>query len=341
MVIRVQNGSNRVKRIAPGLTLFLLAPILAELVSGHQTPLEFFNPLSLVVLSLPYGCGALICRELVVRQRKGWLSLLLLAIAFGVYVEGIVVRSIFNPNWAELGALALYNHVAGVNWTYALLLIHFHLLISIGASVTLAEILYPQRRHQRWISNRALIGCSVCIALWIPQGLVMTSYRPLEGLYVLSWLAVLTLIRAAHRVPAQPLPPIERAVPRPRRFFLAGLLNMSAFFLIVFLTPEYHWPPLLVTVLMLLALDGVTLWLILHWSGNGSAWDDRHRLALVAGLLTFFICFGILQDLEEWRGASIVGVITVVALWRLGHRVGSRSEVGAQAISQPLPLEGV
>jgi hypothetical protein len=144
------------KRLPPGLTLFLMAPILAELLSGHQPPLEFFDPLSWFITSLPYGCAAVICRELVVRWDKGWLSLLLLGVAFGFYEEAIVVRSIFDPNWSELETLARYNRFAGVNWTYGALLVHFHVLISIVASVVLTEILYPERRDDRWVGNKAL-----------------------------------------------------------------------------------------------------------------------------------------------------------------------------------------
>jgi hypothetical protein len=93
------------KRTPPWLTLLLLAPILGELLSAHQSPLEFFNPGNFLILSLPYGFGAILCRELVVRWKKGLLGLLLLGIAYSIYEEGIVVHSFFNPNWGELGAL--------------------------------------------------------------------------------------------------------------------------------------------------------------------------------------------------------------------------------------------
>ncbi len=37
--------------------------------------------------------------------------------------------------------------------------VHFHTLISVGASVALTGILYPERRQQRWAGNKALAGC--------------------------------------------------------------------------------------------------------------------------------------------------------------------------------------
>lgn len=316
-------------RISPGLLLFLLAPVLAELLSGHKSPLEFFNPLSLVILSLPYGCGALICRELVVRWRKGRFSLVLLGIAYGIYEEGVVVRSIFNPNWGELGQLAGYSHVAGVTWTYAELLIHFHVVVSIAASVMLVEIMYPEQRHQRWISDKTLIGCVIGLLLWIPAGVWMTSYFPPIHLYILAWLTIFALAGAARYIPAHPLPPRTVAVPRPRWFWLLGALNMTIFFFTVFLTAQHGTPPYFVTALLLLVLDGVTVLLVLRWSGNGVSWDDRHRLALIAGELSFFIyaCFD--HDIQKWEGLSIVGFLAGFALWYLNRCVKTRIQQAA------------
>jgi hypothetical protein len=70
----------------------------------------------------------------------------------------------------------------------------------------------------------------------------------------------------------------------------------------------------------------------LRWSDNGHGWDDRHRLALVAGLLGFFLYFCVDHDLEQWKGSSLVALAAVVALWRLGRttarRVRSRESAG-------------
>lgn len=133
-------------RVGPGVTLLLLAPTLGELVSGHQTLFEFLNPVSFLVTALPYGFGALVCRELTVRWRKGWLCLVLLALAFGIYEEAIVARSFWDPKWSELGALGDYSYRGGVTWTYAAVLLHFHVTISIVSSVLVAHLIHPNER---------------------------------------------------------------------------------------------------------------------------------------------------------------------------------------------------
>ena len=309
------------KRIPPWLTLLVLGPLLGEVVSGHQPPLELFNPLSVLLLMLPYGFGALVCRELVIRWRKRWPSLLLLGIAYALYEEGIVVRSIFNPSWAELEALDKYSHVLGVTWTYALILVHFHALVSIGASVILAEILHADQRGRSWLGRKGLAACIIGLLLWLPAGWLMTDFRPSMKLYFLCLAAIAGLILAAWKFPTDLPAPKEKTVPRPLFFLLLGFVNITVFFLTVYTLPEYWLPPLIASILGLVALDSATLWLLLRWSGNGGAWTDLHRLAWVAGGLGFFILFNFAEDLERWQGKSLVAVVSVLGLWLIRDRI--------------------
>jgi hypothetical protein len=316
------------KRITPGVALLLIGPLLGELVSGHQSLLEFCNPIFFVVTALPYGCGALLCREFTRRWRKGWLSLLLLAITYALYEEGFVSRAFFDPKWSELGALADYNHYAGINWTYSIMLIHFHVTISMMSSILLAELLFPEQRHEPWLTNKQAALCGLVLALWMPVLALLASadeplYVPSPGLWALTGLAMVGLVIAARLVPAQPLAWIRHPAPRPRRFMLLGAVNMWVIFITVFFLPEGDLlPPLIVSVIFLLAFDIVSLGLLLRWSGN---WDDRHRLALVTGFLSFFLVFSALMDLEQFAAKSLVSLATAVILWKLGRRIAERT----------------
>jgi hypothetical protein len=339
----LNDGSDRVallSRVPPWLTLLALAPILGELVSCHQTPLEFINPLNLIVLSLPYGCGALICRELMVRWGGGGLCLLLLGIAYGVYEEGVVVYSLFDPDWSELGPLAQYGFYAGVNWTWAVVTIHFHALVSIGSSVVLAHIIHANQRSQPWLGKRGLIVCFAGLLAWIPvMGFLVTVYmkRPFPPLhlYLLAWGLVLALVWAAHRFVHWPASTVRKIPARPWCLFLLGLINMTAIFIGVFSTAEQGIPPLAVTMLSLLLLDVASLLLVWRYSGGGCGWDDRHLLALVAGFLSFFVYFSFDKDIELWHGTSIVGVLTLLGLWRLGRLVNCRLRTTRGEMTKP------
>jgi hypothetical protein len=313
------------------MTLLLLAPIFGELVSGHQTLLQFLNPLSFILSALPYGFGAIICRELVVRWGKGWVSLVLLGIAYGIYEEFIVARSVWDPDWAELGALRDYSYWGGITWTYAAVLLHFHLTVSIIASVVVAELLYPEQRQVSWVTNRQLMGCFIGLGLWLPVLWLINPFVPSPGALAFSWLAIAGLALLAWRLPAQPLAARSGTAARPVRYGVLAGVNTTAVFVTVFILPEVavsRLPPWPVSFAFVIALDLLALGWALRWSGNGFAWDDRHKLALVAGILSFYIGCDVLQDLEEFGGLVFVAAGTVWGLRALWRRTQSRYQAG-------------
>lgn len=326
------------KRIPPAVALLFLAPVLGELVSGHQAPRQFFDPILFLVLALPYGCGALLCRDFARRWRAGWPGLLLLGVAYALWEEGLVSRALFDPHWRESGLLAQYDHVAGINWTYGIMLVHFHVAISIFASVTLAELAYPALRDRPWLSGRQAVLCGAVLAAWAPVlALLARTDQPLfvppPSLWLPTGVAILGLVVAARRIRAPTPRRTRERVPGPAWFLTLGAVNMTAVFTAVFILPEAGVrPPLSVTVAFLLALDAATLWLLVRDSGGGATWDDRHRLALVAGLLAFFVVFGVLSDLERFEGKSLVSLATAVALvrgWRVVRRRTGTGRPGA------------
>src|SRR5512141_2946898 len=115
------------RSISPALALWLIAPIFGELVSG-STPLnEYIWPQNILLQGMLYGSGAVLIRELLVRWGKSWRGLLLLGAAYGIYEEGLMVRSFFDPNWQDLENLGIYGLLAGVNWVWTEHLIIFHM----------------------------------------------------------------------------------------------------------------------------------------------------------------------------------------------------------------------
>jgi hypothetical protein len=308
--------------------LLLVAPILGELVSGHQTPAEFINPLNFVLTALPYGFGAILCRELKVRWRKGWPTLILLGIAFGLYEEAIVARSFWDPHWSELGALGDYSYWKGVSWTYAEVLIHFHLAISIISSIVLTEIIYSDQREKQWISDRGLVICGVGLALWMPALMLLHPFVPPVSGFILAWMLIAGLVYIAWRFPIRIFPRHAGKSIHPFWYGVVGAVNMTVVFITVFLFPEFQlpwlpeWPFMFVFVGV---VDAFSFWLITRWSGNGTDWDDRHQLALVTGMLSFFITFIAFRDFAEgFSGLSLVSVVTTWMLWKLWLRTQAR-----------------
>ena len=123
LVNRFERNAARVQgyfdRHGPGLGLYILSPVVAELVLGSSPPLTFlfFGWIDLLM----YGGGAVIIRELVRRWGKGWPSILALGVAYGIAEEGLAIRSFFNPNWGGAVGLAGYGFVASILVCWAIL----------------------------------------------------------------------------------------------------------------------------------------------------------------------------------------------------------------------------
>jgi hypothetical protein len=136
----------------------------------------------------------------------------------------------------------------------------------------------------------------------------------------LMWLAR----RLPHRTKADTQAMI-RPVPRPRRFFWLGLIGMFGYFFIVYAAADAKELPYGLTMLILCGWDGLALGLLWRWSGHGQAWDDRHRLALIAGGLWTFIGLNLLMGVGQ-----MIPVVLVAAtlLWRFGRRLQRQTARG-------------
>lgn len=312
------------KRGLPAVVLFLLSPVLGELVSAFLSPLEFLHPLRLAITLVPYGCGAIAARELVVRWRKGFASLVLLGLAFGLLFEGIVTRVLFDPDWGGLGPLASYGRLHGFSWVLAVGIVHFQAVISIVCPILTAEAIFPARRHESWVRNPTLALCCCAVPGW---AFVMGLFVPFfpQFLRALALIGVVTaLVALARCIAAEPLAAGARRVPRPLAFGLIGGIGMTLVMTGTFVVPGWGCrPAAAVTFFGLLAIAVIEL-IALLWLSNGGTWDDHHRLALVTGFLTFFLAFGVLKDCEAFAGRSLVSGAALWTLVRLQRRCQTR-----------------
>jgi hypothetical protein len=299
---------------SPAVTLFVLSPILGELVSAFLSPLEFLHPVRLAITVVPYGCGAIVARELALRQRKGFASTVLLGLAFGVFFEGIVTRVLFNPNWGGLGPLASYGRSHGFSWVLAVGIVHFQALISIVCPILTAEALFPTRRYESWVSTQTRALCWCALPGWtFIMGLFVPFFPQLPHALALIGV-VIGLLAMAMCIPAEPVAVRARRVAPPRVFGIIGGTGMTMIMVGTFVVPGWDSRPgapiLFFSLMTILVVELGALF----WLSNGGTWDDRHRLALVIGLLTFFLAFGILKDCKSFTGRSLV---SAGALWLL------------------------
>ncbi len=88
------------RRVLPAITLFFVAPLVAEFLLG-DLPLKLLG--ALIILAPMYGGGALLVRELVRRSGRGWPSILMLAFAYAVIEEAFTTQTLVQ---SRLPALA-------------------------------------------------------------------------------------------------------------------------------------------------------------------------------------------------------------------------------------------
>jgi hypothetical protein len=251
---------------------------------------------------------------MVLRQRKGFASLVLLGLAFGLFFEGIVTRVLFDPNWDGLGPLAGYGRAYGFDWVLAIGIVHFQAMISIVCPILIAEALFPTRRQESWVRTPMLVLCCCALPGWT---LIMGLFVPFfpQMTHALALIGVVfALLATARYIPAEPLVSGARRVPPPWVFEMIGGIAMTLIMAGTFVVPRWDSRPSALTMwFSLLSIAMIELGALL-WLSNGGQWDDRHRLALVIGSLAFFLAFGILKDCESFTGRSLV---SGAALWLL------------------------
>ncbi len=319
---------HRIRRLAssPAAVTFLLAPVVGELVST-SAPLPGFL-LGWLPFAVLYGSGALLVREAARRWGSGWLGIGLLGAAYGIVEEGLVTRAFFDPAWEDLGKLAVFGRDGGVNWLWASQLTIYHAVVSIGVTLVIVEILFPDRRNLPWLGRRGLAWSAAGMAAWVIAG--FGFYHPSGGHLVATWVVVGVLVLAARRVRPRPARTAPGPVPRPRRFLLLGVGGWVAVMLVPHLfaevpgaSPEAAW-------LVMVTAAAVAVGAVRRWTADLTAWDDRHRFALAFGIMAPFVILGPVFAGPLW------GTVTTVATLWASHRMWRRI-VSGSAPSVPEP----
>jgi hypothetical protein len=149
--------------------LAVLSPLTAEFLLGDQY-LAGMQPVGqqvamFVVFVAFYGMAAVLIRELGRRLRVGWTGLLLLALGFGIFEEGLITQSLFNPHYLGL-SLTAPGHLPGIGmgapWTVFVL--SLHVIWSMAAPIAIIEAWYGRggaAGSEPWLGRAGVIICTV------------------------------------------------------------------------------------------------------------------------------------------------------------------------------------
>jgi hypothetical protein len=289
------------RRVAPAIALYFLSPFVAEFLLG-DFPITML-PL-ILVLGPMYGGGALLIREVTRRTHRGWPTMILLAVAFGVIEEGLVTQSLFNKDY--VGAHLLdrgYIPALGIAIPWTIFVLTIHTVWSIATPIAIVEESTRGRREEPWLRRFGLVVAAVLFGL---GALLVTATSYADGHYlapvpnlVAATVVALTLIVVAFRLPRRRPADAAGGVPAGGWFFslvlAAGAVLMTAVVL-----------PVWLGVAAVVAIEATVVTLVLVWSRR-AAWGAWQRIALAIGALVTY----------AWHGftmRSLIGGSTTIDL---------------------------
>ncbi len=297
-------------RWLPVVMLVVLAPVMGELLSGSAPPAEYFQPMTFTLLTLLYGMGALVIRETVRRWGGGWLAILLLGFAYGIFEEGIVVHSFFDPTWMDLGLLATYGRWLGINWVWTIALTIFHGVVSILIPIALTEIFFPQYSDTPWLRRRGYIAAIVLFFLnTILAPLFVQQYSILG--YIASAVAMVILFLAARKFSGREVSASDLINLNQGRIIIFGFLLMAALIAGMWILPALSipWP---MTFLFISALP----WVAVVWLRKKGIerWQGIQRWCLIFGLTLPWLFLAVTSELDNASRPDDTSGMILIAL---------------------------
>jgi hypothetical protein len=265
------------------LVLVLTAPLVAEFLLGNL-PIKMLP--ALIVLAPFYGGGALLIREITRRTGRGWPTIILLALAYGIVEEAFTTQSLFNSNYMHLNLHLLdfaYIPALGIGAWWTVFVLALHTIWSISVSIALIEATVPSRASMPWVGNWGLAVTALLFLLGAAAntaiGFHADHFVATPAQFAISAAIVLLLVFAAFRLPSPGTPNSTQtgalSVPSPWLFFVIALAAGSA---ILVVPPAWAWW----AAAIILGLELGVAALVLYFSTSPD-WRPTHKLALAAG----------------------------------------------------------
>ncbi|MBF6341544.1 hypothetical protein IU450_37545 [Nocardia abscessus] len=311
--------------------LIVLAAAIPEILTGTTTLTGSTTILSNIV-GLPlriglYGPGALLIREVVRRRGGSWPSMLILGALFAAIFEGLL-----EPGWLTPQLFPPHGHpygaAFGVFWTYAAFNIVFHSIWSVTLPIVLTETLFHRRRFHSWLGATGIRLAAVIFILdaafsaiyfrrvTLPRYGVDADIDAVKYLGVVVFLVLLALLSGRSIKWAIQIEHSATRVPPPWAVGLTAGAGTLVWFATIAPDSWARHLPIPATLLLQFAIAAAGYLLVREWTTR-VGWENRHRLAVVAGALAGETLGGYL--LFHRTGANLVfefgvGIVAVTAL---------------------------
>ena len=207
-----RNFSKYPYHLAPVFVLLILTPLISELLLG-DIALNASFPMILILDLSYYGTGAIVIREIVRRRGLPWSWVPILAFAYGLIEEGLVLHSLFNSHFPGIGGLGFYGHALGVNWVWASFVLGLHTVWSITVPILITELLFPTYQRVRWLGHVGFFTtCAIFVLALTFLGLIYATYitpgfAPSPIALICTTLLILAILALTLFVPIKPRTP--------------------------------------------------------------------------------------------------------------------------------------
>jgi hypothetical protein len=302
--------------------------VLSELLAGvmRVTTLWLLIPEMAV-----YGLAAVLIREVARRSHRGWGSILLHGLAFAVAVECLILQTSLTSQFFPAGASS-FGWAAGVQWIYLIALMGYESVYAIVLPIALAELLFPGRRNDPWLSRRGVgiasmvfLVASVGIGwLWSQSGMRQISptadqVPPIN--VALALVAVVALVTLGLALPMRAATPARKRAWPP--WVLGPIAFIFALFWWILIALPYTPPAALQGASPLVPIAAGLVWATLallvmsSLSSDRKGWGDRHRFALIFGAIVANMLGGTIVILAADRIDQIGKVVLDLAAFTL------------------------
>jgi len=325
---------NLFTKTGPILVLFILSPVIAELLSG-STPISRGG--QLIFESIFYGSAALLIREFVRRYKLGWLSTILLGLAFGIIEECLLLQSAFNPHFLNFDIS--FGRLWGVNWAWSEIIIINHSIWSITIPILFAELIFPGRKAQPWL-NKSGIGIFALLYLLSSYGFCATFYK-MSGFattwvhYTVAGLLALGIIILAINLPVKSLVKYQIKTPPA---WITGIISflVSALWLNLLSLVFKKEPSESAWIIGLSGIVLITVWFLFISGWINNKWNDVYRFSLACGALYAGMVFGLIILVQSKNNLDIfcqIGFILTISILFVSFRKGLLRSVSSPAIN--------
>jgi hypothetical protein len=322
-------------KIAPAITLMVLAPLLAEVLPGATRLSSLFVlPVEVCV----WGGGALLIRYAFKRWHLSWLNVMFLALALSIAEEFLIQQTSVAPMVLQIKGI-IYARAFGVNYVYLLWALIYEPVFVVFLPVYLVELIYPTRRDDLWIGKRGIIivillfllGSFLAWYSWTqiarPTVFHVPAYNPPLSLVLIAIVLIACFIFIAIGPLRNKLVPKSIQLSPPPIWLLTIIGSLWAILLNGLVLLGFGILPLfpsMIAIFIGLLLALVAIYILPKWT-NSSNWDSKHRFSIIFGIMLGSMMAGFIGFIGaaplDLYFKIIVDILAVIFMIMLYYRI--------------------